>query len=240
MSDIPKVSIIITSYQRLDFIKNLIESIFNYTDHSNFEVVVVNTYPGYNDKLDKYIESLEPKCKIVSDGKKRQFLEGIEAGYEVADGDYILAMNDDMLVSKTQPNWMSSMQNYLLKNPDCATCSIYQYLDGMSLYTIGETDINKPGHSCGRFRLKLDKLPNEKEVLWNNFSCVMISREYLEDNRFLDVVPEPQYHYGSDSCYCRHVINTGKMNILINDSWIYHFNSRVMRGRYGRYTYPGR
>lgn len=235
----PKVSLIITSYRRLDFIRNLTESIFNYTSHPNFEVIIINTCPGYNKMLDLYIEALQPKCKIVSDGRKRQFMQGIEAGYKISEGEHVVLMNDDMLISKTQPDWVNVMQEYLMNHEDVATCSIYQYLDGIRLYTIGETDINKPGHTCGAYRLTLQDLPEEKEVLWNNFSCVMIPKSFVEKNRFLDVVPSPQYHYGSDSCYCRHVINQGKKNMLINKAWIYHFNSRTMRGRYGRYTYPG-
>jgi len=236
---LPKVSLIITSYRRLDFTRNLVESIFNYTTHPNFEVIVVNTCPTYNKMLDLYVEALSPKCKVVSDGRNRQFMQGIEEGYKIADGDFVLLMNDDMLVSKTQGHWVQVMQEYLISHKDVATCSIYQYLDGQRLYTIGETDINKPGHTCGAYKLRLQELPEEKEVLWNNFSCVMISKTFVENNRFLNVVPASQYHYGSDSCYCKHVIDQGKKNILINKAWIYHFNSRTMRGRYGRYIYPG-
>lgn len=234
-----KVSLLITSYRRLDFIKNFIDSITRNTNHPNFEIVIVNTCPGHNTSLDSYLTSYSLRHKVISDGVKRQFMEGIEEAYNKSDGEYVVLLNDDMLLPMNQRNWLLNMQKYLMNNDDVATCSIYQYLDGYRLYTLGETDIDKPGHTCGAYTLKLNELPKEKEVLWNNFSCTMMPRNFVENNRFLDVIPPPQYHYGSDSCYCRHVINQGKRNMLINDSWIYHFNSREIKGIYGRYVYNG-
>lgn len=236
---IPKVSIIITAYRRLDFTKNLVHSILSHTEHPNYELIVVNSCPGYNKLLDDHISHLSNTIKVVSDSNKRQFTEAVEAGYNISDGEYIQILNDDMLIPKTQTNWLSSIQNFLMNNGECETCSLYQYLDGKRLYTIGETDINKPGHTCGRFRYTLDQLPKTKEVLWNNFSCVMISKNFINENRFLDVIPKEQYHYGSDSCYCRHVINKGKKNILINDAWVYHFNSRTIKTKVNQYVYNG-
>ena len=144
-----------------------------------------------------------------------------------------------MLVCSHHGRWLNVMQNYLANNAICGSCSIYQYLNGIQLYTIGETSLERPGISCGKYSYKLNQLPDEKEVLWNNFSCVMMRRDFSEQNKFKDIIPEGQYHYGSDSCYCRTIIDKGYKNILINKAWIYHFNNRNMRGRYGKFNYTG-
>lgn len=237
-----KVSILITAYQRLDFIKNLVHSLIRCTKYPDCEIIVANTCPGYNPHLDKYLDVL-PKTglglKMVNTNKPLQFMEGIEEAYKQSTGDYILLINDDMLVSHTQPQWVTSMVNFLDTHEDYGSVSIYQYLDGARLYTLGETDIDKPGHTCGRYRNTLNELPPLKDTLWNNFSCVMMRRQFIEGNRFLDVVPEEQYHYGSDSCYCKRIIENGLKNGLINDAWIFHFNNRYFKGRVGQYSYNG-
>lgn len=235
-----KVSIIITAYRRQEFVKNLLHSLLQNTNHPNYEVIVVNTDPTYNKNLNVFLEQQKnnPKLKIVTPDKQLQYMQGNEEGYLVSDGDYIQLLNDDTLIPQNQGDWLSNLQQYLINNQDVKSVACYQFLGNMKLYTKGELDINKPGHTHGS-KGEINDLPKELETVWNPFSCVMFPRSFIEKNRFLDVVPEPQYHYGSDSCYCRKILDLNYKNVTINKNWIFHFNNRNFRGKIYNYLYKG-
>ena len=236
-----KISIIITCYMRHDFSKNLVESIGNSTDYQNYEILAVNTYPTHNKHLTTYLDKMDARgvVKHVRRGDDcLRYMEGCEEGYKVSEGSYVLLLNDDCLISAQEPKWLTKLYEFMQPREDIGTTACYQYLHGKRLYTTGEHDHNKPGHTHGTYAFLRD-LPKEKEVLWNPFSCALFRRSFIEDNRFLDVVPPEQYHYGSDSCYCNRIIERGLKNVLINRTWIYHFNNRNLKGKVERYTYNG-
>jgi len=236
-----KISIIITSYRRLDFIKNLLDSIFSYTDFPNIEVIVSNSDPGYNKFKDPFLEkqSKSSHIKYVY-SKPKQFMESVEEGYLKSTGDFILLLNDDCLIPDGDKDWLTKLWDYIKNREDVGSVSPYQFMSDMSFYTTGELDINLPGRTNGT-RGKLEDRPKELEVVWNPFSCVLLKKSFIEQNRFLDVVPKPQYHYGSDSCYCRKIMEMGLKNITINSCWIYHFNNRTLIGYVNKrkYKYTG-
>jgi len=163
-------------------------------------------------------------------------MEANESAFVVSTGNYILLLNDDALIPSTENMWLDILHDYLKDHDDVQCLSPYQFMARGVLYTKGELDINKPGRTNGT-RSNLKDLPYELETVWNPFSCALFRRSFILENRFLDVVPEPQYHYGSDSCYCRTILDKGFKNVTINSTWIYHFNNRVMNRQVERYTY---
>ena len=235
-----KISIVITSYRRKDFIKNLIDSIFKNTRYPNYEIVVANTDPGINKGKDEYLNHMcsSGKIKLVDDGKQYQYTEGIQRGFEESDGSYIQLLNDDCLIPRSEPLWLNYLFLSIHNIGDIGSTACYQHLANMRLYTKGEFDINNPGHTHGT-KMNITNLPAKSYTLWNPFSCVMMKREFLEKNQYIDIIPKEQYHYGSDSCYCRHLINSGLKNVLINNTWIYHFNDRNIRCNIQPYQYTG-
>jgi GT2 family glycosyltransferase len=235
-----KISIIITAHKRFDFISNLLASLFRYTTYPNYEVIVINTCPNYNLKLDKYLEAEKEKgvIKVVNDGEPHQYMEACQMGYDVAEGEYIQLLNDDMLIPSCSTTWLTTLKEYLESHETVGSTSCYQYMNTKSIYTKGELDITKPGQTCGSI-VKLQDLPYELETLWNPFSCVVFRKSYIDENKFTDVVPPEQYHYGSDSCYCRKILDDGFTNVTINSTWIYHFNNRNYTGRIQDFEYRG-
>lgn len=88
----PKISIIITTKNEAEVIKNLLESIKNQS-YKNFEVILVDNYSS-----DKTIEiAKKHNIKIYQKGPERSTQRNY--GVEKASGDYVLILDADMMLT---------------------------------------------------------------------------------------------------------------------------------------------
>ncbi len=111
----PKISIIIPTKDRADFVSKCLKSIYNKTTYKNFEVIVVS-----NNSSEKDLFSLLNKYK-----KKYQNFKYIEINCEfnysyinneavkVCNGDYIVLLNNDIEI--ISENWLTKMVGYAMQ-----------------------------------------------------------------------------------------------------------------------------
>ena len=92
-NDNPKISVIIPTHNRFEFLSELISSIFSQS-YQNFEIILIDdvssdktseVYGNYHDKRLKYYRNHEN----LGAGLSRQ------KGYNLSDGDYIIFCDDD-------------------------------------------------------------------------------------------------------------------------------------------------
>src|SRR3990167_8114157 len=93
-----KVSIIIVSWNGLNFLKNCLKSLYK-IDYPNFEVIIVDN--GSFDNSIEYIKRNYPQVKLITNRRNVGFAEANNIGYKVADGKYILFLNNDTTVTKS-------------------------------------------------------------------------------------------------------------------------------------------
>ncbi|MCF6147390.1 MAG: glycosyltransferase [Candidatus Kuenenia sp.] len=107
------VSIIILTWNALEYTKKCIESIFNYT-HYPFEVIFVDN--GSIDGTSEYLHTLikeHSNCKLIENQENKGFAAGNNQGVKMAGGEYIMLINNDVLVSE---GWLESLVESLEKD----------------------------------------------------------------------------------------------------------------------------
>ena len=104
-----KISIVIPTYNHCDdLLKPCIDSIIKYTDLENVEVIV--SANGCKDNTKEYVESLGEPFKLVWNEEAIGFSRAINAGIEIATGDYIILLNNDViLLNQVKNTWLKML-----------------------------------------------------------------------------------------------------------------------------------
>ena len=89
----PKVSIIILTYNSAKYIKKLVESIYEQNKGLDFEVIIADN--ASIDNTIAIIKKIEHKINFVSNGGNFGFAKGINLGTKHAKGEYFLFINPD-------------------------------------------------------------------------------------------------------------------------------------------------
>ncbi|WP_242844673.1 glycosyltransferase [Clostridium botulinum] len=95
------ISIIVLAYNKLEYTKLCIESLFEYVPKTlNYELILVNH--GSTDGTKEYFESLSPtkQLDILKNGG------GLGAVYRIVEGKYVLLISNDVLVTENAINNM--------------------------------------------------------------------------------------------------------------------------------------
>jgi GT2 family glycosyltransferase/glycosyltransferase involved in cell wall biosynthesis len=106
-----QASIIILTYNNLDYTRMCLDSIYGKTDASEFEVIVVDnastdTTPYF---LEKYA-SERPNLKVIFNKVNQGFARGNNIGAAEATGDHLVFLNNDTVVTK---GWLSGLLRHL-------------------------------------------------------------------------------------------------------------------------------
>ena len=95
-----KLSVITLTLNKLEYTKNFIESLKKYT--KDFELIIVDN--GSTDGTVEYIKSM-PEIKLIQNTENKGFSAGNNQGIEIAQGEYIGFLNNDILL---YPNWFEA------------------------------------------------------------------------------------------------------------------------------------
>ena len=94
-----KVSIILVTYNNLTYTKKCINSILRNTAYPNYEIVIVDN--NSTDGTKEYLKSLRfDNIKIQLNENNRGFAGGNNDGLELADGKYLILLNNDTEVTR--------------------------------------------------------------------------------------------------------------------------------------------
>jgi glycosyltransferase involved in cell wall biosynthesis len=108
--DKPRVSIIIPTRDKLEYLQPCVESLLDKTSYDNYEVLVVDNQSSDPDTLD-YYEQLTARypehVRVLFFDKPFNFAEMNNWAAEQASGEYLLLLNNDTEV--IQPDWLERM-----------------------------------------------------------------------------------------------------------------------------------
>jgi len=110
----PKVLIVIATYNGINLTKDCIESIYNYTDYPNWELVVVDN--GSTDGTREYLTTAKtnyPNLYCIFNDSNLGFAKANNIGIRSRSSDIIILLNNDTVVTK---GWVSRFVDYL-KDP---------------------------------------------------------------------------------------------------------------------------
>lgn len=158
----PKYSIIIPTYNHCDdLLKPCLESIEQYSDMTQIEVIV--SANGCTDNTREYVESLDPKIyKLVWSDEALGYTKATNLGIKAAVGEYVVLLNNDTLILPSEKNtWLRMLEQPFIERDN-----------------VGLT---------GPLEL-FDDYANSSALI---FFCVMVKRELFDKIGLLDEIFTP-------------------------------------------------
>lgn len=216
-SEIHNTSIIILTYNNLEYNKMCIESIRKYTKKGSYEIIVVD-----NNSNDGTVEWLKEQSdlKIIFNKENLGFPKGCNQGIEISEEDNdILLLNNDTIVT---PNWLENLKKCLYSDKENGAvgaitnnCSYYQSIP-VNYKSINEMlefakENNESNSEKWEQRIKLVGF------------CLLIKREVVQKVGLLDERFSPGNFEDDDYSY--RIQKAGYKLYLCNDTFIHHFGS---------------
>jgi len=134
MSKLPKVSIIIVTYNKRDILRLCLESLLN-TKYDNFDVVVIDN--GSSDKTSDYIKMMFPSIKLVRLDRNIGHAAGCNVGIHISKkAKYIVKLDDDVII--LDKDWLKKAVNLLERDPKIAAA----HFNIISVYVKNIDEIN--------------------------------------------------------------------------------------------------
>lgn len=194
-STVPKFSIIILQFNKSELTINCVRSVLRYSDLEVVEVIVVDngSAPEHTANIRNEFEN---QIVVVDVGTNRYFGEGNNIGVDHASGEFIVFMNNDVVVTA---NWLERLQ-FHLKGDVEVVGPAFCFPDGRVQECGGY--IKEDGNSIQQFRGD-----NKKQLPQAPFECDYISAAtiLLRKETFLkvggfDLCYEPAYYEDVDLC----------------------------------------
>ncbi|MEG6570381.1 glycosyltransferase [Thermoanaerobacterium thermosaccharolyticum] len=207
-------SIIILTYNQIDYTKMCIESIRKYTK-TPYEIIVVDN--GSSDGTIEYLES-QNDIKLIKNRENRGFAAGCNQGISIAEGEYIILLNNDTIVTE---NWLSNLL-YCLNNANNAGIvgPVTNNISGDQKIITYYKNINDMHEFAGKFNVQNQKWRKSLRLVGY---CMVMRKELFREIGLLD----ENYGIGNfeDDDLCLRALLKG-YNLYINDTtFIHHFGS---------------
>lgn len=192
-----KYSIVIPTYNHCDdLLKPCIDSIIKYTNLSGVEVIVVAN--GCTDRTREYVSSLGHPFKLVWLNDAAGYTKATNAGINEARGEYIILMNNDViLLEQPKNNWLA-----LLEKP----------------FSDPKTGITGP------VKFKWDCYGVEREAM--AFWLVMIKADLFNKIGILDEIFSPGM--GEDGDFCVRAAEAGYKSVAVPENVAGHFDTGIV------------
>ena len=209
-------SIILVTYNKLEYTKQCIESIRRHTEPGSFEIIVVDN--GSSDGTQDWLAEQDDVRLIANEGNAG-FPRACNQGLEQASGKLLLLLNNDTLVT---PRWLDGLKTALLSAPEIGavgpvtnaasylTSIPVPYQDGEAMELFAEA-FNHSDPSRWEERLKLIGY------------CLLMKREAFEKAGPLD----ERFGIGNyeDDDLSLRIWLAGYKLLLCHDTFIHHYGS---------------
>ena len=111
----PRVSVIILTFNNLDLTKACLDSVLKRSDYPNLEVIVVDN--ASTDGTPAYLEDFgqrHPEVRMLLNSENLGFAAGNNVGLAIATGDYLVVLNNDTVVT---PGWVLTLLRHFQRVP---------------------------------------------------------------------------------------------------------------------------
>lgn len=217
----PKISVIVLCYNQLEYTKECVKSVLEQTAYPNYELVIVdnNSTDGTANYL-KQVARENAHVKIVLNQDNRGFAGGNNDGIAVSDGDYIVLLNNDTVITR---GWLTGLLKHYVNNEKAGIVGpITNSIGNEAKINVSYVDIAS---------MPLFAYQYTTEHMAEEFShsgilamfCVMISRKVYEEIGPLD----ENYGIGmfEDDDYSIAVKSRGYSLIMSEDVFIHHYGT---------------
>ncbi|MFC0414206.1 glycosyltransferase [Cytobacillus solani] len=214
--DILLTSIIILTYNNLEYTKQCLESIRKYTDRDTYELIIID-----NNSVDDTKEWLlkQDDIRVIINKENLGFPRGCNQGIGIAKGENILLLNNDVIVTE---NWLSNMVNSLYSEDRIG--AVGPVTNSAAYYTaipVEYSNLNEMHNFAQRFN-KSDSEKWEERLKLIGY-CMLIKREVVDKIGLLDERFTPGNFEDDD--YSVRIRQAGYKLLLCKDTFIHHYGS---------------
>lgn len=221
----PLVSIIIPSKDHPEILRQCIDSIHNFTNYRNFEILVVDNGSDEDNReiISRYLSSV--KAKYIYNAEPFNFSRMCNTGAARASGEYLLFLNDDIEIF--QPEWLERMLGHAQRaHIGAVGAKLYYPLSTVLQHTGVSNPQEGPLHSFMRYD---DQVPYY--FGWNRVdnNCIGVTGAclLLQADKFREVggFDENLAVAYNDVKLCFALHSKGYYNVVRNDVAAYHYES---------------
>ena len=212
----PKISIVVLTYNNLDYNKKCIESILNRTAYPNYELIVVDNLS--TDGTRDYLKTLNhPKIKVILNENNLGFAAGNNVGIKAADGKYIMLLNNDTEVTA---GYITNMIKHIEQNGFKMVGPVTNSIGNESMINVSYADVS----GCQSFshlytHSHMNELYTDIRVL--AMFCVVFEKSLTDEVGLLD----ENYGIGmfEDDDYSLAVRRKGYKIACCEDAFVHHY-----------------
>ncbi|NMM51977.1 glycosyltransferase family 2 protein [Paenibacillus aquistagni] len=213
-------SIIIANYNKLDLLKQCLDSIRMHTPNPH-EIIVVDN--ASTDGSAQFLESCSGKLRYHIHEVNRGFSGAVNTGLMMAKGRTICILNNDIIVTK---NWLTNLLNAL--NSD----SNIGIVGPVTNYIGGPQQIQVPYSNLQGMQVFAARHNVANSSLWQSVDrlvgfCYLLRRETFEAVGYMD----EGFAIGNfeDDDYIIRTRLTGRRLVIARDCFIHHVGSQSMK-----------
>lgn len=214
-------SIIIPTYNGLGLLRACVESIRAYT-RTPYEIIVVDN--ASSDGTDLYCRT--NRLTLLSLPENRGFPLACNLGLQLAAGDELLLLNNDVIVSQ---GWLDNLKNALYSAPDIGIVGpVTNYASGRQQVKTGYTDI--PGYHAEAGRANIPDSGKWSETKRLVGLCFLFKRQLMDAIGLLDERYSPGHYEDDDYCYRARL--HGYRLLIAGDCLVHHEGSASFKEVY--------
>ena len=213
----PVISVIVITYNNLEFTHDCLDSIEKYSDYDNMEVVVVDngSSDGSAGFLKEWCEA-EPNRKLILNDTNRGFAAANNQGLAAANGEYLVMLNNDTYVT---PGWIRTLYHHLKYDNSIGIIGpVTNNIGNEAKIDIYYKDMDDMLKLSNRYTH--EHLGQIFQLSTAAFFCVMLPRKVYE------LVGQLDEAFGlgffEDDDYCRRIEQAGLKIICAQDVFIHH------------------
>ena len=195
-TDSPVVSIVIPTYNRVGMLQNCLRAVVHFADVP-YELIIVDDCSS--DSTQEVLGGIK-NATVLRNDENLDFLLSTNQGAKLAHGQYILFLNNDVIVRR---KFLSTLVNTLESYPDCgAVGPKFINMDGSlqeaGAYVMHDAKVVMYGSSRGAFQPEFSYV---REVDYCSAACLLVQTELFRQVGGLDEEYVPAYYEDPDLCF---------------------------------------
>ena len=216
----PKVSVVVLCYNQLSYTRQCVESILYNTAYPNYELILVDN--NSTDDTSAYLREIETKdkrVKCIYNKTNRGFAGGNNDGIDASNGEYIVLLNNDTLVTR---GWLTAMVKHCGREKAGIVGAVTNSIGNEAQIEVSYSNVSEmPAFAYEYTRRHMNEIYPHDGVL--AMFCVMFRRSLvkiigkLDENYGIGMFEDDDYSYAAK--------NAGFDLILPEDVFIHHFGS---------------